>query len=408
MAHRRANLWALVGVLAIGDAILIFGRSPATVRSNEIPFEHINVDGHPPANQWCKTVGDVNGDGFIDIISSGSNKGGMFWYEYPDWKKHTIDETGSFGVDMQVADIDADGDLDAIIPEMETKQVRWYENPGPRGSPASDPWKVHVIGSYSQLGFLSAHDVEIGDLNQDGKPDVVIANQKWEPPRPVNKPELLVFFQAAPDSWEPVLISRVYGEGTVIADVNGDGRPDIVRPGLWLENPGDPVRNEWREHWIIRDWPDRAGIAVADINKDGREDVFLAAAESTGRLSWFESTDLGREKWIEHIVDASVDFVHTFKLADVNLDGEHDIVFAEMQQSARKRVGFYLNLGKGSRWKLQVLATTGSHNIRTADIDSDGDIDIVGANWNTENDPNRAPLELWRNLLKQPGGPTKP
>jgi hypothetical protein len=58
-----------------------------------------------------------------------------------------------------------------------------------------------------------------------------------------------------------------------------------------------------------------------------------------------------------------------------------------------------LNRGKGASWKLQVIATTGSHNIRIADIDHDGDIDIIGANWDTNKDPNHAPLEIWRNLL---------
>ena len=62
-------------------------------------------------------------------------------------------------------------------------------------------------------------------------------------------------------------------------------------------------------------------------------------------------------------------------------------------------MGFFLNLGKGESWKLQVVANTGSHNIRVADVDHDGDIDIIGANWNSETDPHGAPLEMWRNLL---------
>jgi hypothetical protein len=83
----------------------------------------------------------------------------------------------------------------------------------------------------------------------------------------------------------------------------------------------------------------------------------------------------------------------------MNNDGKPDVVIAEMQDSLKKRVGFFLNEGQGNSWKFQVVAKTGSHNIRVADIDRDGDIDIIGANWDTNNDPNHAPMEMWRNLL---------
>ena len=70
-----------------------------------------------------------------------------------------------------------------------------------------------------------------------------------------------------------------------------------------------------------------------------------------------------------------------------------------MVGTGTQRVGFFLNQGKGARWKLQVVATTGSHNISVADVDHDGDFDIIGANYDSEHDPRGAPMELWRNLL---------
>lgn len=242
--------------------------------------------------------------------------------------------------------------------------------------------------------------MEVADLNGDRKIDVVIANQKWLPPRPVNQAETVVFFQNSPDSWTPVVVSKTYGEGTCIADLNNDGRPDIVKGGWRLENPKDPVHDKWLQHWFYKGWPDRAGVTVADLNQDGRSDVALSAAEGLGRLSWFEApADPVHGKWVEHLVADHVDDAHTFKVADINNDGKPDIVFSEMEQSKQKRVGFFLNQGKGASWKLQVVARTGSHNIRVADIDGDGDIDIIGANWDTNSDPNHAPLEMWRNLL---------
>ena len=106
---------------------------------------------------------------------------------------------------------------------------------------------------------------------------------------------------------------------------------------------------------------------MADINQDGRPDVVMSAADSKGRLSWFEApADPIQGTWQEHLIQDHVDYVHTFKVADINLDGKPDVVFAEMQETAQKRVGFFLNLGQGASWKLQVVGNTGSHNIRVA------------------------------------------
>ncbi|MGA2983727.1 MAG: VCBS repeat-containing protein [Terriglobia bacterium] len=399
----------LVGIAVAWRMAAFSARPWEASASADIPFEHVIIDSHAPLNQWAIGAGDINGDGQPDVVSSGEGpmepgstgtRGGLFWYEYPTWTKHVIDAHGTFADDMQLVDVDGDGDLDIVVPEDSSKEVRWYENPGPRGNPATDPWKVHVIGSYAPFHFEEAHDVEVADLNGDGKVDVVIANQKWELPRPGDQPEDVVFFQNNPDSWTPVVVSNTYGEGTCLADLNGDGRVDIVKAGWWLENPRDPRHDEWRQHWFVRGWPDRAGVTVADINQDGRPDVVLSAAESVGRLSWFEApTDAIRGVWKEHLIQDHVDFVHTFKVADMNLDGKPDVVFAEMQDSTQKRVGFFLNQGKGASWKLQVVARTGSHNIRVADVDHDGDFDIIGANYNSESDPHGAPLEMWRNLL---------
>ncbi len=369
-------------LISVGTFLLAIGVAlPST---EPVPFTHIIIDSGFTGG--CKAVGDIDGDRKLDVVVGGAQ---LVWYHNPDWTATVIANADvEFTTDCQVADVNGDGAPDIIIPDGDgPDNVLWFENPrGQGGDPASDPWPRHVIGTHGSF----AHDVEVGDINGDGMLDVVTRKGG------VTK----VWLQSAPDSWTEIDLSSVApsGEGVALAPIARSGRLDIVVTGHWIETPEDPVNGTWVVYPINTNWPDQVGIAVGDINNDGRVDVLFAASESPGRLAWYEAPpDPRTGTWIEHVIDNSVDFVHTFKVADINNDGQPDVVFAEQQQSNQQRVGFFLNGGDGVSWTLQVLATTGSHNIRVADMYGDGDFDIVGANWQGP------PVEMWRNEMAASG-----
>ena len=132
---------------------------------------------------------------------------------------------------------------------------------------------------------------------------------------------------------------------------------------------------------------------MVDVDLDGRNDIVLAASEGGGRLSWYQAPPAPQTgAWTEHVVNSSIGYLHQFVVADINRDGRRDIAFAEMAQSPTKRIGWFENNGGGTSWTMRVFATTGSHNIRVADMDRDLDLDIVGSNHD-----GTSPLELWRN-----------
>jgi hypothetical protein len=355
------------------------------LKSSNVPFTHVIIDGDGPNNPHTKAVGDIDGDGFIDVLAASSSGGPLLWYQYPNWTKHVVAPSGTWSTDAEVGDLDGDGDEDIVISEWYTKKrIEWYENPGPAENPAGGSWPVHV------MGVPRAHDIEIGDLDGDGDVDVITRSQGSE------GNQISIWQQHAPDSWTQRIITCPTGEGLSIGDIDKDGDLDIIIGGRWYEATGDIVDDPWAEH-IIANWHPDAVVKMADMNKDGRPDIILTRSEGSYRMSWFEAPPNPRSgPWTEHLIDASIDYAHSLGIGDLDNDGDLDVVTAEMHQSPRDRVLVYLNQGDALTWEAQIVATTGSHGLRVADIGNDCDLDLIGANWSGSYQP----IEMWKNLTR--------
>ena len=365
-----------------------------------LSYEHIVVDSDNPADPHCKAAIDIDGDGYGDLLAASSSGDGLFWYHYPDLSKHKIAD-GIFTTDMAVGDIDGDGYPDVIIPSNEG--LMWYRNPGGwGGDAATGVWKATNISPDG----ARMHDVEVADLDADGRMDIVTRHQSGFGRMMGN--QIHIWKQNSQYNWTHLTFECPHGEGLKVSDLNGDGLPDVIIGGRWYENPGDILRGTWREHLYVpaeyfdHSWTNGdVAVDTGDINGDGRIDIAISPAEGSGHLSWFESpADPTGQEWIEHILEPNYDHAHGICVADMNNDGNLDIIVAKMHQATYpQEVAVYLNNGDASDWHKQILAKTGSHNIVVFDINGDGHKDVFGANWNNASSTHGA-LELWLSRLK--------
>jgi hypothetical protein len=347
-----------------------------------VPFARRTIDDQPPARPYYKMLGDLDGDGYLDIIIGGA-QGPLVCYRYPSWQKTVIADGNYKGVRGDVADIDQDGDSDIVM-----GGVVWFSNPRIGGG----QWLLHRIDA------RTAHDVELGDLDLDGKLDVVARDQSAFGK---SGDAIFVYQQQNPDSWNKHTIHCPHGEGITLADIDRDQDLDIVIGGRWYENTRQI--EHWSPHSYTDSWaePD-AKVGVADINKDGRLDIVLTPAELRGeryKVAWYEAPENPQKQaWREHVIVPDIEAViHSLGLGDFDLDGDTDVAIAEMHQGDDPdEVSLFLNSDRGANWRQQVLSEDGSHDIAIGDLGADGDLDIVGSNHSGDFQP----VELWENTTR--------
>ena len=358
----------------------------------QVPFDCIVVDSaiSAPAKPYGKAIGDVSGDGQPDLFISSADDDGMHWYQYPDWKKHAIRTHGSWSEDCQLADIDNDGDNDVV--NGNKQGLYWYENPlNAGGSIVARNWIEHAIGSDG----TNIHDLEIADLNGDGKPDVAVRYEKE------NQQPVCIFLQMNPDEWMVLTntnISHKEGEGLALGDLDGDADVDMALGNIWIENNGRGTG--WDEHAYAKDMPEQMILKIADINQDGNPDIIAAPQSSqAGKFAWYAPGKDEGHLWIEHTIKSNVTRMHGLAAGDFNNDGYGDIhtSIRHDHPGTRDHVSIWLSNGNPEPdFTEQVLATKGSHFSKIGDVDQDGDLDIFGANWSGPVD-HHANIMLWRN-----------
>jgi len=323
-------------------------------------FKYEIIDKTPPGSflDIC-LIGDINNDGKEDIVIGGKEgELNLFWYRNPDWKLFGIASFPNLEAGGVLFDINGDGYKDIVAGQQAKGNfLTWFENPGDE----KENWKFYII----EDRFEKYHDQEIGDVDNDGKEELVIISQISKiigyydiPKNPYDK-----------NSWQKnfhIIYEGIEVEGVKVFDIDSDGENEIIAgPNVFKYRKSKKI---W-EREILSEELEKTRVEIGDIDNDGNYEIIFSEGESfPGKLVIMKYPE--KEKII---LKNDLFHPHSLQLADFNKDGKIDIFIGEMGLGKNKNPRLIIFLNKGNmEFEEVIVDNKPTHEAKVFDITGNG------------------------------------
>jgi hypothetical protein len=288
---------------------------------NAVRFKKTRIDPIFRSEGAC--VADFNKDGKLDICA------GFVWYEAPDWKMHNLTEKApeydpkgySNAFCCFAEDVNNDGWSDVLVVDFPGTPTWWFENPKEAGK----LWPKHTV-----TPVTNNESPLYLDVDGDGKKDLVCAvNPDKKNADGPEKYLAYVKLPTDPNaegaiqqvSEKGIPTGNKYTHGLGVGDINKDGRLDVLNPDGWWEAPAEKSESPWKLHRVP--FGQGAHFQIYDYDGDGDNDVITTSPHAFG-IWWHEQLPDGT--FAKHEIDKSFSQTHATVLADLNGDGLPDLI----------------------------------------------------------------------------------
>lgn len=338
--------------------------------------------------EWVAAV-DIDGDGDLDVLGAAFDANTIAWWENTAgdgsaWTKITIDAAFTGARSVDAADIDGDGDLDILGAAATDDTIAWWENTAGDGS----AWTKVTIDT----AFTTARNVDAADVDGDGDLDILGTAFGGGP---IGWWENTAGNGSAWSTMKPISVNLDGARSVYAVDMDGDGDLDVLGAATWAhtiywwENT-QSYGSVWTVHTVDVVFDQVASVNAADLDRDGDMDI-LGAANYDSEIAWWENTAGDATTWSMHMVDAAFGLANSVYAVDMEGDGDLDILGAALDDinvlpsgpnASGKEIAWWENsAGNASTWTKHSVVTglTGAASVFAGDIDGDGDQDVLGA-----------------------------